>query len=184
MHLVNNLALIYQILPNFNFSSMKNNNQKTLLFDDKILDLYIRARSSLHDDRIEDPSSELGDDDQWLIKLFNSYIARLTGAQFLDFLEKIITLTKNKYSYLKDNGFIIFKIVEEVVSSRPTSKNVQMYHGQDKVVLEFSDEEESRLIQVILNLKNGLSDAHKYETYRLIKELTGKWLGKEDKYAP
>lgn len=153
--------------------------KKNLSFD-QLIDLFIRARAAMFDDRISEPSSELGLEDDWLYEEVDNYIDKLSSEEFIALIKKIVEISKEKYQY---PSLVVFGVAREMIMRRPTLYHLQKYPDKS-VPLVLSNDEEKLLVDYLLTLKDSIPDSHKYEVYALIEELTGKWLGKKDRYLP
>lgn len=155
---------------------------KKIDLSDDLLDLYVRGRASAVSSLVEDPGKELGPDDEWIHDRIKAYMYTLSSDNFLDFIEKVIRLTTQKYCALPDVNDIVFLVVQDTLFHRETKKYLVRFPAKEVVPLDLNEEQEQRLINILLLLKEKLPPAHRYKVNSLIQDLTGVNIRKPGKY--
>lgn len=136
------------------------------------LDFYVQYCAARLANDLDFPS-ETGPTDDWVNERMKKYTEAMSNQQFLDFIVKIKSIAEEKYAVHSSAGFVIFGVVQDAIMWRDTIKKLKKRPNSDAIVIDLSDEEEQQLIKIVEDLREGLTEPHKYRADSLIRDIKG-----------
>jgi len=140
--------------------------------NEEFLNFYVQYCAARLTNDIDFPV-ETGPTDDWVNERMKKYTEAMNNQQFLDFIDKIKLIAENKYSGHSDAGFVIFGITQDAIMWRDTKKELEKRPNADAIVIDLNDKEERQLIKIVEDLREGLTEPHKYRANSLIRDIKG-----------
>lgn len=146
------------------------NNSK--MTNEEFLNFYVQYCAARLTNDIDFPA-ETGPTDDWVNERMKRYTEVMSNQEFLDFIDKIKSIAGNNYRSHSDAGFVIFGITQDAIMWRDTIKKLEKCPNSDAIAIDLNDEEERRLIKIVEDLREGLTEPHKYRASSLIRDVKG-----------